>query len=528
MKRRDFLKKTAALAALGPGLTGCQSDQDDGSSNAKETPPKSLPTYQFSGSQGPQSLFSHGVASGDPLHDSVILWTRITLDDLESKPLGVEVFWEIATDSEFKDRVNAGVVMTDGQRDWTVKVDAGGLSQATRYHYRFWFMGRSSTVGATKTAPAGEVDALRFGVCSCSRYSAGLFIGYRELAAHKELDAVLHLGDYMYESDRDKGFRPNDPPHKTVTLSDYRRRYARQRTDTALQSLHGSHPMIAVWDDHETANNSYRDGTIKGGHDPIKEGPWAQRKAAGIQAWHEWMPNRDAPDRKIWRHLAYGDLCDLVMLDTRLWGRDKPTTAGNKQALADAKRSLMGMDQEAWLAQRVTQSQARWVVIGQQVMCAPLMLGGVVLNTDQWDGYQASRKRLSEAVDSKGRGNVVMLTGDIHSSWANEVVLDPSGYKPGSGEAWAIEFVAPGITSSFPTTLPKDVVTAGIKFNPHVRWFDFSAKGFYLLHLSQERVQADWYLYTDIKDPQTQAEHSASWYAEHGKTVLHKADKAAS
>ena len=527
MKRRDFLK-SAAIVAIAPGLQACETDDGAGGGEAaaKKAP---LPTYSHEGELGPASLFSHGVASGDPTDSAVILWTRITVGELADKaPDKAEVFWEIAVDKAFKERAGAGLVSTDASRDWTVKVDATGLSASTQYHYRFYYLGRASTVGRAKTAPDKGVDAIRFGVCSCARYAAGYYVGYRGLAERADLDAVLHLGDYMYESDGGGGFRPNDPPHTTVTLSDYRRRYARQRTDEHLQAMHAAHPMIAVWDDHETANNAYRDGAGQGGHDDAKHGKWADRKAAGVQAWHEWMPIRDAADRRIWRKLAYGPLCDLVMLDTRLWGRDKQTTGGQKAVLADPKRSNMGMDQEQWLSEQITQSKARWVVLGQQVMCAPLVLGGVVLNTDQWDGYQASRKRLFESIDGRGKGSVVVLTGDIHSSWANEVIADPEGYTGGSGEAWAVEFVAPGITSSFPASIPKSLVEGGVKSNPHIRWFELGSRGYVVLTLKDGSAQGDWYLYKDITKKDTPVAFAAGWFAEHGSTALKQAKGAAS
>lgn len=538
MKRRDFLKKTAALAALtpalSPALAGCESDVspdgntadasgvDGGASDGGVTAP--LPTYEFDGTLGPETLFSHGVASGDPMADRVILWTRVTTAELAEKPEELDVFWEIASDDKFADRANAGTTKTSKERDWTVKVDADLLAAGQTYFYRFWLQGQGSTVGRTKTAPTGEVSSLRFGVCSCARYAAGFYVGYRALAKHDDLDAVLHLGDYMYESGGG-GARPNDPPHETVTLSDYRRRYAHQRKDGDLQLLHATHPMIAVWDDHETANNSHRDGAGQGGHDAAKQGPWKDRKEAGIAAWHEWMPVREAADRRIWRTLSYGALLDLVMLDTRLWGRDPQTTGGNKAALADEKRSNMGMDQEAWLADQLKTSKAKWVVLGQQVMCAPLLLGGVVLNTDQWDGYQASRKRLFDAIDARGRGDVVVLTGDIHSSWASELVMEPEGYEPGSGKAWGVEFVTPGITSSFPPSLPKGLVEGGVKSNPHIRWFELGSKGYYVLNLDAKHAQADWYFYTDISKPTTESKYGASWRVAHGTTVLEQVDK---
>ena len=222
----------------------------------------------------------------------------------------------------------------------------------------------------------------------------GLFLAYRNVARRADLDAVVHLGDYIYEDAATFDMRPHDPPRETVTLGDYRARYAQYRTDPHLQEAHRQHPFICVWDDHETANNSWRDGASN--HDPITEDDWAQRKAVAQRAYSEWIPIRvDSPDR-IFRKLPFGDLLDLVMLDTRLWGRDQQVPPGDVEAIHDPDRSLLGFDQEDWLARQLTESTAQWKIIGQQVMLTQWKSspeqnsegGGSVLNSDAWDGYE--------------------------------------------------------------------------------------------------------------------------------------------
>jgi len=542
MKRREFISRMALAAAGATVVPGCETDDGGsgsggadaggadagGADRSADGSAAPLPTYEYTGEPGPKSLFTHGVASGDPLADAVILWTRVTLDALADKaPASVEVFWEIATDDAFTDRVGAGTVTTDAGRDFTVKIDATGLSPATRYHYRFYCMGRASVIGRTLTAPAGETAHVRFGVCSCAKYTGGYYMGYRLMAEREDLAAVLHLGDYIYESDTSKGVRPNDPPHRCVKLPHYRRRYAQQRTDADLQLLHQRHPMIAVWDDHETANNSYRDGAQ--GHGKA-DGDWAKRKAAGMQAWREWLPVREADDpTRIWRHFGYGDLLDLIMLDTRLWGRPKQINFGKSNAdkINAESRSMLGADQEAWLADRVSGSKARWVVIGQQVMMAPLTFNGINLNNDQWDNYPATRKRLAEAAGKRAARDLVVLTGDIHSSWANELVLDPDGYKAGGGDAWGVEFICPGITSSgLPPGADKLFLQAR-SYNPQVRWVDLIHRGLILLDVTADKVQADWYHLGAVNKPYIKAKFATGWSVAHGKTALQQKDKPA-
>ncbi len=527
MDRRSFLKNSTLVAAV-PLLPGCGSDADkDGSAGADGGAdihaPAGLLTYSWDGDIGPESLFSHGVASGDPFSDSVLLWTRVTVDGTELAGKSAPAFWEVATDEAFTERVAAGETTTSGARDYTVKVVAAGLNPGTTYYYRFLTHGRASPLGRTRTATVGSTKHLRLGFCSCANYVRGYFIAYRALAVRNDLDAVLHLGDYMYESKYTNTVRPNKPDKETITLQDYRIRYAHYRTDKDLQEVHRQHPFICVWDDHETANNSYKDGA--GNHDS-SEGKWSDRKAAATKAWHEWLPVRESEDGRIWRQHAWGDLVDLYMLDTRLWARAKQTTGSNKVEINDPNRLFLGADQEKWLHDGITASKARWQVLGQQVMMGQLTINGAVVNTDQWDGYAPTRDRLFKLIRDEKVDGLIVLTGDIHSSWANDLVEDsndPAKYdvKTGKG-ALGVEFVVPGVTSSTFGAGSPGIGALAAQFNPHIRWSELTQRGYGVLDLQPDAAQCDWFLFVDVDKPDIEQTHGASFRTDHGSGHLTK------
>ena len=269
--------------------------------------------------------FLHGVASGDPLADRVVLWTRVTPD---RPPASIPVRFVVARDPELRDVVATGAAQATAERDHTVKVDVGGLSPRTTYYYAFVALGRRSAVGRTLTAPAAgqPVDRLRFAVATCAKYDVGFFNAYARIA-EADVDAVLHCGDYLYESKTDSDVLPGrepTPETEIVTLEEYRARHAQYKTDPDLQRMHQQHPMVATWDDHESSNDSWVDGASS--HDPEREGPWPVRKAVAQRVYDEWMPIRlpvPGDPTRIYRSSAYGDLADLVVLDTRLEGRSQ-------------------------------------------------------------------------------------------------------------------------------------------------------------------------------------------------------------
>jgi alkaline phosphatase D len=516
LARRELLRGAGA-AVLTLGAAACSSDEDIG-----RTPDDGLPRYSYAGPLGPETLFQHGVASGDPLPDAVILWTRVT----PATPQSLEVWWEIAADPQFSARLQVGTFVTDPERDFTVKVDVTGLEPGRTFYYRFFALGRRSPIGRTRTAPAGAVSRLRFAVASCSSLAHGYFHGYRAIAERAELDAVIHLGDYIYEyaSGGYGNVRPYEPEHEAVTLADYRARHAQYKRDPDLQEAHRQHPFICVWDDHETADNAWQDGARN--HQPETEGSWQERKAAGTRAWAEWLPIREQPDGRIFRKLAFGTLVDLVLLDTRLWGRNRLELGvlGPPPA-PDPERSLLGDDQADWLERQLAESRADWKLIGQQVMVGNIVVspGASIANLDQWQGYPESRRRLLEFL-AMGVKDVVILTGDIHSSWANEIVSDPNDpalYDPETGAgSLAVEFVTPGITSPGLEGVT-EIIESLRPVNPHVRFIDPTRRGYMVLDVDSERAQAAWYLYDDVSSPEpTAAAFAAAWSVPRGSTRL--------
>jgi len=511
MDRRAFLAGTAGLAATAWLPLGCASWVPGGS-----------------------VLFQHGVASGDPLSDRVILWTRVSP---EPGVTAVDVRWEIAEDPDFKHLVGKGRVRTDVSRDLTVKVDAVGLAPGEHWFYRFEALGQRSPVGRTRTLPVGAVDHVRFAVCSCSNYPQGYFNAYAAMALREDIDAVLHLGDYIYEYGAD-GYggdaglgRDVEPRHEITSLDDYRTRYAQYRSDPDLQALHRLHPFIVVWDDHESANDSWSAGAQN--HQPEREGDWVARKAAAVRAYFEWMPIRAVPGSlragRIHRSFRYGDLVDLIMLDTRLTGRDRQVSGQDVSGLEDPARTLLGREQEAWLAGELERSQAdgtAWRVLGQQVMLGQMVPPGLPSHNDGWDGYRAARARLLRDLDRTNIRDVIALTGDYHSSWAMEITDDPfsdAAYDPVTGRGVrAVEFIAPAVSSSPLGSSPRlagrfDGIT---ETHPHVRLCDVEQNGYFMLDLDRERARADWFWQRTVREPGVDEVFGAAWATERGRPQL--------
>ncbi len=523
--RRELLRRAGllAVASVIPCFTAC-TDGETGDG---------LPVYEWDGALGVDTLFSHGVASGDPLADSVILWTRVSPADSSE----FEVFFEVALDPEFSERVAADYVGTpDPARDNTIKIDVEGLAPATTYYYRFWAQGVASAIGRTRTAPDGASERLRFAVASCSSLAHGYFHGYRSIAGRADLDAVLHLGDYIYEyATGDYGsVREYDPQTECLTLADYRRRHAQYKLDPDLQAAHRQHPFIVTWDDHEVANDGWTDGAEN--HDEASEGDWATRKAEGVQAYFEWLPVREGEPGRIYRGLAYGDLVDLIVLDTRYAGRDQQIPLSDADLLAklnEPDRQLLGAEQEAWLFDRLSSSTSQWKLLAQQVL-----LGQIIITpgmdgepnspfiTDTWDGYEAARQRLYTHILDAGLSDVVALTGDIHTSWANELTpnpSDPAVYDPATGKGvLAVEFVTPGITSPG-ITVDAATVEFLLGINPHVKWVDIVKRGYMTIDVDADRIHCDWWHLTvdEVESPNLATPvHGAAWVVETGVARL--------
>lgn len=496
-------------------------------------------------------VFTHGIASGDPLSNRVILWTRV--DGMPARSL--PVLWEVARDPGFRQVVRHGQAFARAEADWTLKVDVDGLPAATTLYYRFAARGRTSPTGRTRTLPVGDTARVRLAVFSCSNYPAGYFHAYAEAARMDDLDAVLHLGDYVYEygaggyasEDAAALDRVVEPANEIVTLGDYRQRYARYRSDPDLQALHASAPMIAVWDDHEVANDAWREGAQN--HQPATEGAFALRRAAAVRAYHEWMPTRlpdPADPLRLYRSFAFGHLVELLMLDTRLIARDRQLAyqdyvgvAGLDAArfaadLGAPTRQLLGNAQLGWLGERMTASRAQWTLLGQQVLMgrmnvpAPLVLQqisfsdysalvvkaqtnpgaltasevavltqpAIPYNLDAWDGYPAAREAvlgLARALDK----NLVVLAGDTHNAWASDL-------KDAAGRQVGVEFAttsvsSPGFEAVFPNENPL-AVAAGLEqiIGPLV-YAETAHRGFLLLTASATECVAEWRFVSTVK-----------------------------
>ena len=541
--RRDILKGMGA-AGLTPLIvnTGCSSSDGSG------TPPlPELPEYEWNGSTGPETLFEHGVASGDPLADAVIIWTRLSSEESPAEPPEsndpLEVWWELSLDEEFTQRVAQGTLRAEPDRDFTAKVDVTGLVWGRYYYYRFFAQGRQSPVGRTRLAPkADEASQLRFGVCSCSNYGFGWFHGYRHMAARAELDAVLHLGDYFYEygngsfPSESEQLRPLQPPNETVTLEDYRTRFSWYRQDADLQECHRQHPFIVVWDDHETANNSWTGGAEN--HDEETEGPWEDRKAAGRQAFFEWIPIREDPEsnpgNELYRTLKYGDLADIIMLDTRIEGREEqgplpvviPDSPDNPQRIISA-------EQEAWFQAQLSNSTAKWKIVGNQVVMSlwqiinPVDGAITYANEDQWNGYPMGRSTMMEYIRDNDVSNVVVVTGDVHSSWAMDVTVGDGSYDPETREgAVGVEFVAPGITA--PLEIAQEIVDLFVNNSPHIRYAEAQRQGYLVLDVQADKTQSDWYLLDGVDENEGNEMRDASWAVYDGEQHVVEMDSAES
>ncbi|MFF9426722.1 alkaline phosphatase D family protein [Streptomyces sp. NPDC014746] len=521
--RRSVVKAAAATAAVAPVLLGAAS-----------------PALADTGAPA----FLHGVASGDPLPDGVLLWTRVTPtpEAVPGSGLGpdVQVGWELAEDRSFARAVASGTTTASAASDHTVKADVRGLRPATAYWFRFTSGTAVSPAARTRTAPAADAAApgVRFGVVSCANWESGYFSAYRHLAARGDLDAVLHLGDYVYEyatgayPEAKYVVRQHEPRHEIVSLADYRTRHGKYKTDADLQALHAAHPVIAIWDDHEFANDAWSGGAEN--HTPGAEGAWAARVAAAKQAYFEWMPVRASTEGTVFRRLRFGRLADLHLLDLRSF-RSAPAKTGSG-TVDDPERSITGRAQLDWLKAGLAGSDAAWQLVGTSVMISPVAFGalpahlleplagllglpkeGIAVNVDQWDGYTDDRKELLGHLTARSIRNTVFLTGDIHMAWANDVPVKAATY-PLSASA-ATEFVVTSVTSDnlddllhvAPGTL--SVVAAGAvkAANRHVKWVDMDHHGYGVLDVTAARSQMDYYTVSDKADPAATAAWARSY-----------------
>ena len=494
-------------------------------------------------------MFQHGVASGDPLQDRVILWTRVTSDSTGP----TETTWKVARDPELNDVVSDGTGVADPDRDYTVHVDAGGLSPGTTYYYAFEALGDRSPVARTRTLPGPGAEHMRIAMVSCASFNAGFFNVYGRIADRDDLDFLLHLGDYVYETPNmlkppapqpPEIGRPFDPLNECVTLEDYRRRYAQYHTDPDLLRLHHLYPIIPILDDHEYADGAWKAGSSW--HRP-DQGPYADRKAAALRARWEWQairpPDPEDPER-IWRTTHFGDLVDLFLIDTRTH-RDEPKSPPESQKPG---RSNLGFAQRDWLIDELDASTARWRILGNasvmgqtwhenlpEEVRAPLALlkllgdDGVGPDPDQWDGYPEERTMLLRHAAEHGFDNLVVLSGDVHVGLVIELHEDSFM----GGEPLAVEFVTPSLTSmnlddkmGWPRRTEQSLAIerATLASLPHWKWCDLDSNGYVVVDVTPDRVLAEFWLVDTVLNPSTHEELGASWMVEHGKAKAVPAD----
>ena len=560
VSRRDFVKNVSA------GLSASVLFGTAAISSAVE--PVAL------GSSANGVAFNHGVASGDPLQDRLIIWTRITVDSrsLSNRSGEVSVSWEVATDKAFQNIVRSGSTLTSPERDYTVKVDLVDLKPATKYFYRFVTPNVTSPIGVGKTLPLPGVEQVKLAVMSCSNYPAGYFNVYQEASLIPDLDAVCHLGDYIYEygpggfatelADQiGRSFLPGND-FEILKLDDYRARYAQYRTDPGCQNLHAAAPFICVWDDHEIANDAWREGAEN--HNP-GEGEFSDRVMNALRAYYEWMPIRPPAGKfyseEIFRRFDFGDLVSLHMLDTRIIGRDQQLSyadyldingtfdsAAFLADVTDPSRTILGQDQLNWLLSGLTTSPATWQVLGQQVLIGRMnipiellfslsnpgpdifvliqelaeiklrILAGDPTVTDQerarvetvapynldaWDGYFFERETIFGATAAADK-NLVTLAGDTHNGWANNLnTID--------GVPVGVEFAASSVTSpgleaflEIPPPLVPAAEAAIQLLVDDLQYLNVADRGFMTVTFTQQEARADWTFIDNILDPNYQ------------------------
>ncbi|MGC1513782.1 MAG: alkaline phosphatase D family protein [Acidimicrobiales bacterium] len=521
MDRRRFLQTSAGGAAVAALWPFGMSRAGSGTTNTPDSP-AGIPL----GVAFDPAPFSLGVASGDPLADAVILWTRLAPSPLAGDgplPETVEVSWTIALDPDLNLVVRQGTTAAVVRSAHSVHVDVDGLEPATTYYYRFSALGATSRLGRARTAPIGSVDHLRFAFVSCQDFQAGSYASYRALAG-EDLDFVLHLGDYIYEYAADPGAYRSHIGGETTTLDDYRNRYALYKGDPALRDAHAAFTWICTWDDHEVVNNYA--GTSPPG---APAGPeFDARRANGYQAWYEHLPVRlpggaqaSAGSFPIHRRFQLGDLLDLSVLDTRQYRSDQPCgdATGNCAGSLDPNATMLGAHQEAWLLDNLSTSTAAWRGVAQQVMMAQLKLGGlpdrfrlpealgglrqagegITVNHDQWDGYATPRRRLLSHLADNAIPDVVVLTGDIHSHWVADLKVDFDAHL---SPVVATEFVGSSITSTgFPKGSNLAMQSLVPLTNPHIRFVEGERHGYAIADVTPERWETTFRTVGDISNP---------------------------
>lgn len=484
------------------------------------------------------SGFTHAVASGEPGSDTMLLWTRYVPADTDAI---LRLDAEVALDRDFTKVVTGGSVRTGPYRDWTAKLTVDGLSPGTVYWYRFVAPdGSKSPIGRTKTLPVGTVKRFGLGVFSCSNLPVGWFSAYGHAAAERDLDLWMHVGDYFYEYGTDHGLlegRVLEPEHEILAIADYRLRYACYRADPDLQQLHQTAPMVAFWDDHESANDSWEGGAQ---NHQRSEGDWNVRRAAAMQVYREWMPVSDEP----WKAYAIGSLATLYRTESRLLARtrqanieatfkaadpDAALKAFRDGVWQDPSATMLGSAQESWMAHafKANARETSWqlvgmgTILGRTVMPADAVSWlrpdlsekkiaafrddvraaalGVPMWMDRWDGYPAARSRLLGAAQ-RADADLVMLSGDSHNAWAYALSED--------GRPAGVEFAGHSVTSGGMegscAADPKVVARGFVAANKELQWADTSQRGYMMIEVTPAQVTGEWRFMRTVKARSTE------------------------
>lgn len=475
--------------------------------------------------------FFHGVASGDPFQNSVVLWTRVTP---AIKRQSIPVKWEISSDVGFKNLVGSGKLETNPNKDYTVKVIAEDLKPNNTYYYRFNALEHYSPTGVTKTLPENDED-VSLAVVSCSNIEFGYFNAYAAICK-EDVNAVIHLGDYFYEYGPNKYgdtsfHRKNIPPHEIISLQDYRDRYSQYRLDSDLKQLHAHAPFINIWDDHEITNNAYMTGAQNHQDD---EGDYQTRADIAKQSFYEWLPIREGDTH--YRKFRFGNTMELFMLDERLAGRTMQADSLSDPRRFSNEQKLLGDAQMDWLTKGLETSSASWKVIGNQVMFSYTDWGydGFSQNMDAWDGYPNDQRIFSESIQKNDIDNLIFVTGDTHTAWAFEATSDPfNSYDQRTGEgAIGIEFGVTSVSSANANERRSDelVIEHELKIvntdvNPHLKYVNMRDHGYLLLSISNEQVQADYKVVTTLKEKDASTSTDKSFIVNSGKTKLVEQNK---
>ncbi|MEW9668289.1 alkaline phosphatase [Ammoniphilus sp. 3BR4] len=515
MDRRGFLRATGKFAALSLGLTLAGTLQGPRVIGAEPF----FETYPF----------SLGVASGDPLPDGVVLWTRLAPDPLNGGGMpsyDVPVRWEVATDKAFSNVVRHGVEFARHQLAHSVHVEVDGLHPNQVYYYQFKVGNETSPVGRTKTLPAfgSQVASMSFAFASCQNWQVGYYTAYKHMAK-EDLDLVFHLGDYIYEGGISAtAVRPHNSD-EIMTLEDYRNRHSLYRSDENLQAAHAAFPWMVTMDDHEVENNFA--GLIPEKGQPVE--PFIQRRAAAYQAYYEHMPLRRSSlphgaSMQLYRRLSFGNLIDFHVLDTRQYRDDQANGDGRKAPSTESKdpnRSLTGADQERWILDGLGNSKAKWNVLAQQVFFAhrDFKSGlGEEFSMDAWDGYPANRERILNFIKEKGISNFVVLTGDVHQSWANEIKAD---FQDPSSANIGVEFVGTSISSGGDGADSNNAAPSILAENSHIKFFN-NQRGYVRCTVTPDNWTADYRVVPYVSRPDAPIATRATFVVESGKQELQK------